>query len=86
MTKEPSTPSTERRTPNNFSSPFPHPIHVIRPDLVLVDYGPMTLTISTWAEGKPRPIMAALAAVFALDLLKELSSLQPLLKTPCGEN
>jgi uncharacterized protein len=85
VTKEPSKPNAERRPPNTFSPPSPHPIQVIRADLVLVDYGPMTLTVSTWAEGKPRPIMAALAAVFALGLLKEMSSVQPLLKTAAGK-
>jgi uncharacterized protein len=84
VTKEPSKPNPERRPPNTFSPPSPHPIQVIRADLVLVDYGPMTLTISTWAEGKPRPIMAARAAVFALGLLEELAAVQPLLKTPAG--
>jgi ApbE superfamily uncharacterized protein (UPF0280 family) len=78
-------PKNERRTSNALSRTFTDPIQVIRPDLVLVDYGPMTLTISAWAEGKPRPIMAALAAVFALGLLEEMSSLQPLLKTPAGK-
>jgi uncharacterized protein len=79
------TPSAERRTPNDISLIFPNPIRVIRPDLILVDYGPMTLTISAWADGEPRPVMAAKAAVFALGLLEGMSSLQPLLKAPSGK-
>ena len=84
-TAKASTPNAERRTPNDLSLIFPDPIQVVRPDLVLVDYGPMTLTISAWADGEPRPVMAAKAAVFALGLLEEMSSLQPLLKTPAGK-
>jgi hypothetical protein len=45
----------------------------------------MTLTISAWADGKPRPVMASLAAVFVLGLLEELAAVQPLLKTPTGK-
>jgi ApbE superfamily uncharacterized protein (UPF0280 family) len=84
-TAKASTPNAERRTPNGFPLLLPNPIRVIRPDLILVDYGPMTLTISAWADGEPRPVMAAKAAVFALGLLEEMSSLQPLLKTPAGK-
>lgn len=84
-TAKASKPNAERRTPNDLSLIFPDPIQVIGPDLILVDYGPMTLTISAWADGEPRPVMAAKAAVFALGLLEELSSLQPLLKTPAGK-
>ena len=84
-TAKASTPNIEHRTLNDFPLIFPNPIQVIRPDLVLVDYGPMTLTISAWADGEPRPVMAAKAAVFALGLLEEMSSLQPLLKTPAGK-
>jgi uncharacterized protein len=80
-----STPNAEHRMPNAFPSPFPDPIQIIRPSLVLVDYGPMTLTISAWAEGEPRPVMAARAAVFALDLLSGLATMEPLLKTPAGK-
>ncbi len=80
-----STPNAERRTPNAFSPPFPNPIQVFRPDLILVDYGPMTLTISAWADGEPRPVMAARAAVLALDILDRLAAGQPLLKTPAGK-
>ena len=77
--------SSTPNAPNDFPLPFPNPIQVIRPDLVLVDYGPMTLTISAWADGKPRPVMAARAAVLALEILDWLAADQPLLKTPAGK-
>ena len=79
-----SAPNAEPRTSNDFPLLFPNPIQVLRPDLVLVDYGPMSLTISAWAEGEARPVMAVRAAVLALDLLKDLSAVQPLLKAPAG--
>ena len=81
-----SSPNAERRTPNAFSPLFPDPIQVIRPDLILVDYGPMTLTISAWADGKPRPVMAARAAVLCAGFVGGLSAVQPLLKTPAGKD
>jgi uncharacterized protein len=81
----PSTPNAERQTPSSFPLSFPDPIQVLRPDLVLVDYGPMTLTISAWADGQPRPVMAARAAVLALDILDRLAADQALLKTPAGK-
>ena len=80
-----SAPNAERRTPNAFSPPFPNPLQALRPDLILVDYGPMTLTVSAWADGKPRPVMAVRAAVLALDILDRLAAGQPLLKTPAGK-
>jgi uncharacterized protein len=80
-----STPNVERRTPKASSPPFPNPIQVLRPDLILVDYGPMTLTVSAWAGGKPRPVMAVRAGVLALDILDRLAANQPLLKTPAGK-
>jgi uncharacterized protein len=80
-----STPNAERRTPNDFSLLFPNPIQILRPDLILVDYGPMTLTVSAWADGQPRPVMAARAAVLALDILARLAADQALLKTPAGK-
>jgi uncharacterized protein len=73
------------RWPKDLPLTFPEPIQFICPDLVLVDYGPMTLTISAWSRGMPRPVMAARAAAFALNLLKELAEAQPLLKTPSGK-
>jgi uncharacterized protein len=55
-------------------------IRVLRPDLVLVDWGPMTLSVAAWAGGKPRPVMAARAAARALELLAQLSDFQLYLK------
>ncbi|MBU4277899.1 MAG: FAD:protein FMN transferase [Proteobacteria bacterium] len=52
------------------------PVQVIRPDLVLVDWGPMTLTISAWQGGQARPVMAAQAARAALRCLKVLAEFQ----------
>ncbi|MBU2516014.1 MAG: FAD:protein FMN transferase [Proteobacteria bacterium] len=52
------------------------PVQVIRPDLVLVDWGPMTLTIAAWQGGEPRPVMAAQAARAALRCLKVLAEFQ----------
>ncbi|MCF8031509.1 MAG: hypothetical protein K9K66_02065 [Desulfarculaceae bacterium] len=52
------------------------PVQVIRPDLVLVDWGPMTLSISVWADGRPRPVMAAQAARAALRCLAVLADFQ----------
>lgn len=69
--------NAELRTPNSelFS-----PIQVISPELILVDWGPMTLTLSVWADDQPRPIMAVQAAIKGLDLLSELAEYQNLLK------
>lgn len=78
-------PHASRPAPRAFSPVFYEPIQILLPDLILIDYGPLTLTVSAWAEGEPRPVMAARAAVFALDLLRELSAAQPLLKTPAGK-
>jgi uncharacterized protein len=80
-----STPKSGPRWPKDLPPNFPEPIQVICPDLVLVDYGPMTLTISAWSGRMPRPVMAARAAAFALNLLKELAEAHPLLKTPSGK-
>jgi len=52
------------------------PVQVIRPDLVLVDWGPMTLTISAWQGGQARPVMAAQAARAALRCLAVLAEFQ----------
>lgn len=82
---EVSSPNAERRTTNDFPLFFPNPIQILRPDLILVDYGPMTLTVSAWADGKPRPVMAARAAVLALDILDRLAAGQAILKTPAGK-
>lgn len=71
--------------PNGLLSNFSEPVRVIRPDLVLVDYGPMTLTVSAWADGEPRPVMASRAAVFALGLLGELAAVRSWLTAPVGK-
>jgi uncharacterized protein len=69
----------ERRTLNaeGFS-----PIQVLAPELIFVDWGPMTLTLSVWADGQPRPIMAVQSAIKALNLLNQLAECQKLLKVP----
>lgn len=51
-------------------------VQIIRPDLVLVDWGPMTLSISAWAGGEPCPVMAAQAARVALRCLAVLADFQ----------
>jgi len=56
------------------------PVRVLRPDLVLVDWGPMTLTIAAWRSGRPRPVMAANAARQALQALADLADYQGYLK------
>ncbi len=61
------------------------PVQVLRPDLVLVDWGPMTLTISAWAGGEARPVIAAQAARQALHLLAVLADFQNYLKRPISE-
>jgi ApbE superfamily uncharacterized protein (UPF0280 family) len=58
------------------------PLTIIRDDLVLVDWGPMTLTVSAWAEGEARPVMAARAGVVALDTLRRLADFQFFVKIP----
>lgn len=57
------------------------PVRVLAEDLVLVDWGPMTLTVSAWRGGTPRPVMAARAARAALQALTDLAEFQTLLKT-----
>ena len=56
------------------------PIRVLREDLVLVDWGPMTLTISAWEGSVPRPVIAARAARAALHCLATLADFQEYLK------
>lgn len=58
------------------------PVRVLSEDLVLVDWGPMTLTISVWDRGKARPVMAAQAARTALACLETLSDFQGFLRKP----
>ncbi len=83
---------TRSRDPEPFCAPdyesrphnseLPLPIQVISPELILVDWGPMTLTLSVWADRQPRPVMAVQSAVRALELLGQLAEYQDLLKIP----
>ncbi len=82
LPSDPGVPGFELRTPNSELSP---PIHVLSPDLILVDWGPMTLTLSVWADNQPRPVMAVQSAVKALELLNQLAECQNLLKTPSNK-
>ncbi|MBI4773365.1 MAG: UPF0280 family protein [Deltaproteobacteria bacterium] len=61
------------------------PIRVLREDLVLVDWGPMTLSISAWEGGVPRPVIAARSARTALGCLSTLADFQEYLKKPVVE-
>jgi uncharacterized protein len=74
--------NAEHRTPN---SELFLPIHVLSPGLILVDWGPMTLTLSVWSDDQPRPIMAVQAATKALELLSHLAEYQNLLKIPLNK-
>lgn len=58
------------------------PLTIISDDLVLVDWGPMTLTVSAWADGVARPVMAARAGAAALEALGQLADFQQYLKKP----
>lgn len=58
------------------------PVRVLSPELVLVDWGPMTLTISAWRRGRPLPVAAAGAARRAVHCLAELADFQHLLRRP----
>lgn len=71
-------------TPSGPDAEFFQPIQVISPELILVDWGPMTLTISVWADSQPRPVMAVQGAIRALELLESLAEDQPFLKIPSG--
>ena len=88
--------STGRRTPNTErllpdfklsaqTSELPSPIQVLSPELVLVDWGPMTLTISVWRANQARPVIAVKAAVKALEILTLLAENKNLLKIPSGK-
>ena len=61
------------------------PIKVIREDLVLVDWGPMTLSISAWCGAGAVPVIAARAASFALECLADLADFLGYLKLPANE-
>ena len=58
------------------------PVRVLSDDLILVDWGPMTMTISVWDKERARPVMAAIASRFALTCLQVLSDFQGFLKIP----
>jgi ApbE superfamily uncharacterized protein (UPF0280 family) len=83
---------TQNRDPESFCAqdfePGAHhselllPIQVMSPELILVDWGPMTLTLSVWADKQPRPVMAVQSAVRALELLDHLAEYRNLLKVP----
>lgn len=60
------------------------PIRVITSELILVDWGPMTLTVSVWADDQPRPVMAVQGAIRALELLERLAEDQSVLKISSG--
>ncbi len=49
------------------------PIHVLAEDLILVDWGPMTLTVSAWDRGIARPVLAVQAGWTAVTSLKTLA-------------
>lgn len=61
------------------------PVRIISGDLVLVDWGPMTMTISAWQAGEPCPVMAAQAARIALENLSVLSDFQQYMKKPARD-
>ena len=58
------------------------PVRVLSDDLILVDWGPMTMTISVWDKERARPVMAAIASRSALTCLQVLSDFQGFLKIP----
>lgn len=58
------------------------PVRVLAEDRVLVDWGPMTLTIAVWDGGQARPVMAAHAARTALSCLETLADFQGFLRKP----
>ncbi len=60
-------------------------VKVIAEDLVLVDWGPMTLTVSAWKNGRARSVIAAKAGRKALFCLKTLSDFQGYLKRKAAD-
>jgi len=55
-------------------------VRVLAEDLVLVDWGPMTLTVSAWLNGRGMPVIAAKAARTALFCLNALADFQGYLR------
>ncbi|MCP4687433.1 MAG: hypothetical protein GY859_05240, partial [Desulfobacterales bacterium] len=74
--------STRRRSNTLGVNPSIFPIHVLTEELVLVDWGPMTLTVSAWRKGRARPVIAARAAHAALRRLRILADFQGYLARP----
>ncbi len=60
------------------------PVRVLSPELVLVDWGPMTLTISAWRRSRPLPYAAAQAARVALAVLAAMAEYRGFLQRPAG--
>ncbi len=57
-------------------------LRLIAPQSVLVDWGPMTLTVSCWLKGRARPVMAAKAGASCLGLLAALADFQGYMRLP----
>ncbi len=60
-------------------------VRVLDEDLVLVDWGPTTLTVSAWYKGKAVPVIAAKAARVALKGLRTLADFKGFLKKSTAE-
>lgn len=56
------------------------PIRVLSDDLILVDWGPTTMTISSWEKGEARPVISVLAAREAVKSLGVMSEFQGYMK------
>ena len=61
------------------------PVRLLNDGTVLVDWGPMTLTIAAWAGDEPLPVVAAQAARVALRCLATLARFQGYLRRPVRE-
>ncbi len=58
----------------------PGPIQVLAENLILVDWGPMTMTLAVWDKGVARPVMAVRAAWSALQSLQSMADFQGFLR------
>jgi ApbE superfamily uncharacterized protein (UPF0280 family) len=56
------------------------PVQVLADDLILVDWGPMTMTLSVWDLGDARPVIAVQAAWSALMGLRVLADFHGFLR------
>jgi ApbE superfamily uncharacterized protein (UPF0280 family) len=56
------------------------PIQVLAENLILVDWGPMTMTLAVWDKGVARPVMAVQAAWSALKSLQSMADFQGFLR------